>query len=462
LLARLAFIATKKANQMCPFQKINRIKLLAVIFCLWASVTFAQSSYLTISGQVLNHEDGKPLPYVSISIIGRSLGTTSNAQGNFVFKVPSEYHPDSLRISCLGFQSFTQAIATLPQQSIVVRLQPAIMLLEEVQVQAQAKSAVDILKEAVAAIPLNYETASVQMTAFYREDGRLEDEPVSFIEAVLSINKSPYGNKEANDEVRIIKGRKKPMDQSRDNTIKGYLNLGNGSRTALYGDFVKYALHKNSMLNEKNFKNYDFKILGLVNDDNRKTYVMEILPKKNKKKAYFTGKIYLDAQTLAFTRAECQSTPEGIALENSRHWILKKFAALVSKMTVNLADFQEVVTFHPYQGKWYLSSVERRLGLVANSPSRGIENKKWRVSISFTTTDIGPKNVYPFAEGDINQSWNTFNNLIGDQYDAAFWENYNIQQPTAADTIFEKKMPVQAVPKSGAITPKAANQNNGS
>jgi hypothetical protein len=460
LLARLAFLALKKANQMCPFQKINQIKLLAVIFCCWASATFAQSSYLTISGQVLNHEDGKPLPYVSISIVGRSLGTTSNAQGNFVFKLPEAYRQDSLRISCIGFQSFTQAIASIPKPTIVVQLQPATLLLEEVQVQAQAKSAVEILKEAVAAIPLNYDTTSVQLTAFYREAQRFEENPVSFSESVLSVYKSAYNRLEEKDGLKIIKARKKEFDRAK-HRLPEFVNLSNGARTALMQDikytYTKYG--KYSILHENNFKYYDFKLSRLMGD--RLTYVIEIIPKKNKRKAIGEGKIYIDAQTLAFTRFEFQANQAGLDLDNNDNWVLKKIASLVQKMDVKLSGYRSVVSYTAYQNKWYIKNVERQLEFLINSSSRKMKDNLWQVSSGFTVTDIGPKNIPPFTEGDISENENSMNSLVGDQYDANFWENYNIQQPTAANTIFEKKMPVQMAPKSGTLAPKPSNRANG-
>ncbi|MES2730887.1 MAG: carboxypeptidase-like regulatory domain-containing protein [Bacteroidota bacterium] len=443
---------------MCHIKKNCRILMLGAILCFWATATFAQSTYLTISGTVVNQKNEEPIPYASIAITGRSIGTTSNTQGNFVFKVPSAYLQDSLRVSCVGFQSFTQAIATLPKQAIIIRLQPATLLLEEVQVQAQAKSAIDILKEAIAAIPLNYDTASAQLTAFYREAARFEGQPVSFIESVLSVYKSPHNRPETKDGLKIIKGRKKQFDRSK-HRLPEFVNLSNGARSSLFSDIPKYYAEKNSILNEKNFKYYDFRLSRLMED--RLTYVIDIIPKKNKPKAYASGKLYIDAQTLAFTQAEFQATQAGLDLDNNRNWFLKKLASMIQKMDFELSGYRVVTTYAAYQNKWYMNNVERDIEGIINSRSRNLKNSRWQVSSSFTVTEVGPKNIPPFTEGNISENENSMISLIGDQYDANFWENYNIQQPTAADTIFEKKTPVQTAPKSGSFTPKPSNRING-
>jgi hypothetical protein len=149
-----------------------RITLPAIIFLLFTAIhfTLAQESYFTISGKIIDSETSKPVPFANVGIAGKTIGTVSNEEGAFVFKVPAIYQNDSLKVSFIGYQTFTKPIAALKGQPINISLKPATVALDEVLVQARRKSALDILKEALAAVPANYDTSATQMMAFYQEE----------------------------------------------------------------------------------------------------------------------------------------------------------------------------------------------------------------------------------------------------------------------------------------------------
>ncbi|MGA0555591.1 carboxypeptidase-like regulatory domain-containing protein [Larkinella sp. VNQ87] len=432
--------------------------LSGLLFTLFAVGATAQPGYLTLSGKVINQETGEPVPFASITVVGRSIGTVSNVVGTFLLKIPGDYANDSVKVSSVGYQSVTQRISATSVQNQLVRLKAAAVTLDEVRVQARRKTAVDILREAVAAIPRNYDTTSVQMTAFYREDTQFENQPVAFNEAVLSVYKAAYGKPDAKDQLKLIKGRKKEFDRSKHN-LPSFINLSNGARNSLMADYLKQPIHKNSLLNERNFKYYDFTLSTLMGD--RMTYVIDIKPGKRQRKAYLTGKFYIDAQTLAFVRSEWRITQAGLDLENNRDWLLKKMASIVHKLNLKMSDFYEIITYEPYKGKWHLSNVERRYVATINSQSRNLVDKTWKVSTSFTVTEVGPKGIPPFAEGDIAENRNSMSTLIGEQNDPDFWENYNIQRPVSADTVSEKSLVVPTAQPSNPLKNRVGNRQNG-
>ena len=428
------------------------------LFTLFTLIANAQSDYLTLSGKVISQETGEPIPFVGISVVGRSIGTVSNIVGAFLLKVPNEFVSDSLKVSSVGYQSFTQPIVLAKNQNLVIRLKPAAITLEEVRVQARRKTAVDILREAIATIPRNYDTTSVLLTAFYREDARFDNDPMTFNEAVLSVYKAAYNQSELKDQMKLLKGRKKNYKLTKYN-LPPVINLSNGARNSLMADFIKRPFHKNSILNERNFKNYDFKLSTLTGD--RTTYVIEFLPGKRKRKSYGTGKFYIDAETLAFVRCELQISQAGLDKENNHDWLMKKMASVVYKMNFKLSDFKEVITYASSGGKWHLNNVERRYEARINSSSRNLVDKSWKVATSFTVTDVVVKGISPFAEGDIAENRNSMNTLIGEQNDPNFWENYNIQKAVSVDTVSEKAPVVPVTKPSNALKNRVGNRQNG-
>ena len=77
-------------------------KLLSVLFALFiGSVMVAQT---TISGSVKEAKTGEPIPGANIKVAGKSIGTTSDFDGNFSLKI-AQNPPFSLEISLIGFSS---------------------------------------------------------------------------------------------------------------------------------------------------------------------------------------------------------------------------------------------------------------------------------------------------------------------------------------------------------------------
>ncbi len=152
----------------------------------------AQNIPLAISGKIVSSETDQPISFASISIGNSGMGTSSNAGGIFTIKIPAAFKQDTLRVTYVGYTAFKQAILGIKDQTLIIKLKSATVALAEIIVSGKRKTAVDILRDAIAAIPVNYDTTSVQLTAFYREDVKLEDYPIAYNESVLDVRKPPY------------------------------------------------------------------------------------------------------------------------------------------------------------------------------------------------------------------------------------------------------------------------------
>ncbi|WP_372792715.1 TonB-dependent receptor [Lutibacter sp.] len=107
-------------------------KLLNVVFTLFVgTVMMAQT---TISGTVTEAKTEQPIPGANIQVVGKSLGTTSDFDGNFSFAVKHEL-PFKIEVSLIGFSSTTVEI-TQNNQIVNVELAEAETLLDEVVVSA--------------------------------------------------------------------------------------------------------------------------------------------------------------------------------------------------------------------------------------------------------------------------------------------------------------------------------------
>lgn len=439
----------------------NYSALFFIFFIYQAFPTNAQEASLTISGKISNSETNEPIPFASISIGKSGTGTSSNAEGKFTIKIPAGFKQDTLRVTYVGYRAFQQAIPSIKNQALLIKLQPATVELAEIIVSGKRKTAVDILREAAAAIPINYDTTAVQLTAFYREDVKLEDYPIAYSESVLDIRKSPYNKFTEQDQMKIVKGRKKPYDHFK-LRLHGYLDMPNGAKRSLRDDFVRLQTNNEfDLVSKASLKTYDFKLLGIVPEGDRQVYVIEIIPRKNARKAYIAGTIYIDVNTLAFTRVEWGLTQKGLDHDNNYKFLLKQLSFAVAKLSRKLTYVKETTTYSYHAGKWYLKTANRRYEGRVNSRSRGIENQLWTTNTSITVTDIGLKNIPPFTEGDVYASEASVSGLIMNDNDPAFWENYNIVEP-AADSVFMKMPAVKPVEEPANIPAvKVSNRANG-
>src|SRR5699024_10910534 len=77
-----------------------------VFFCflmfLFPAV-LVQAQDLAVEGKVVDAGMGEPLPGVNIAVKGTTIGTTSDAEGQFQLNVPSGN--DTLRFSFIGYQT---------------------------------------------------------------------------------------------------------------------------------------------------------------------------------------------------------------------------------------------------------------------------------------------------------------------------------------------------------------------
>jgi hypothetical protein len=104
-------------------------------FVLLLHFAWAQSSVRVIKGTTIDNATGTPLPYTSIGIPHKSIGTVSDSSGQFTLTLPPD-HPltDSIVFSHVGYEIQAMRIDGLLRQASTIRLQPSANTLSEVVV----------------------------------------------------------------------------------------------------------------------------------------------------------------------------------------------------------------------------------------------------------------------------------------------------------------------------------------
>jgi hypothetical protein len=96
-------------------------------------LTAAQPTPLPI--QVVDTQSRRPVPYASVGVVGRPLGTVADAKGGFLLVRVGAAATDTVVISCVGYQSRRLLVADLGKLPELT-LTPQADALQEVQVKA--------------------------------------------------------------------------------------------------------------------------------------------------------------------------------------------------------------------------------------------------------------------------------------------------------------------------------------
>ncbi len=97
---------------------------------LMLGFTAAWAQQITVTGQVLSADDEMPIPGVSVSVVGTTIGTVTDVDGNYSINVRSG--EDVLRFSFVGMTR--QDIVVGDQRVIDVTLEPGLVGLDEIVV----------------------------------------------------------------------------------------------------------------------------------------------------------------------------------------------------------------------------------------------------------------------------------------------------------------------------------------
>lgn len=268
--------------------------LLLDVSPLWAQDEV--ESYFTVTGIVKNKDNKRKLENVNVSVPGTNIGTVTNADGVFSLKIKDAEVVRGLEVSHIGYLN-TQI--SLKENRDVADLTIWMLpnMLNEIVI--FGNNARGLVEEAIKKIPANYAVDKNLLTAFYRETVQKRRRYISVSEAVIDVSKTAYSDREpSNDKVQLQKGRRL-LSQKTGDTLA--VKVVGGPNLSIYLDIVKNG---DALLSMENLNYYDFRIEEPVNLDNRMQYVVSFRPRVSLMYALFYGKIYIDFEKLAFTRAE--------------------------------------------------------------------------------------------------------------------------------------------------------------
>lgn len=371
---------------------------------------FAQQ--VVVSGVVTDQKTGEPLRQVSVSV-GR-VAVVTNEDGDFTLKL-SEM-PSTVHVSHVGYKSQRVSLKDGQTVGLRIRLVPASIQLREIVVRNQnARELVDI---AIDKIPENYSKSPELLKAFYRETAMKRKHYIYVAEGVEDMYKTPYNRSTARDRVSIVKGRRL-LSQKQGDTLG--IKVQGGPVQAVLMDLVK---NRDFLLNKEELDCYDFS-LGVpeyIND--REQYVVLMEPQVVTTYALYHGKLYIDAERLAFTRIELDLDMRDKDKATQTMLVKKPFGVRFKPRELScVVDYR------------YEDGVSR-ISYLRNTFRFNCDWKRRFFSTSFTATcemavtDRQTENVKPIANRSSFDSRDSYYDKVEYFLDPEYWSNYNIIEPS--------------------------------
>lgn len=385
--------------------------VLTLVMLLTAVCIRAQLA--AVSGTVMDEDTKKPLAAASVTT--GSTTVVTNEDGFFTIK--SSEPIMTLTVSHLGYLS--QSISIDGQQSgqLKIRLKPAAVQLKEVLV--FSKNPRELVTSAISRIPDNYSRTPELFSCFYREKVMKRQNYISVAEGVIDIYKSSYKYFVSRDRAAIRKGRRL-LSPTESDTLS--VKVLGGPVTALELDVVKNA---EFLLNEKELNNYELRMDNPTTIADRPQFVVSISPMITLPYALYFGKLYIDQETLAFTRIELELDMSDRDKATQLMLVKKpkglRFRPKEMSCIVDYRTGADGITRISYLRNTFRFNCDWKRRLFATSFTAVCE----MAVTSNTNTD-----VQPIRGRDSFDQRDAFFDKVDFFRDSTFWQDYNIIEPT--------------------------------
>jgi hypothetical protein len=383
------------------------------------------TAFRTFNGKVIDHATRKPIIFANVYLIGSSLGTVTNTEGEFILKVPVSEMNNKVGISNLGYKNLVINLSDLKTKENIIKLELAATPLEQVVIRTD--DPIELLKMANRRINENYNTNPEMQVGFYRETVKQNRSYVAVAEAVLDVYKSSYNSMVDYDRVKIFKGRKSEDVKKMDTLM---FKLQGGPRTSFLLDVVK---NPGELMSEEYFDKYNFKFAGFATIDGRDNYVIQFDQRKDVDIPLYKGTIYLDTKNMAFARVDFSFSDQALVIADNE-LVMKK--PMDMKIDVLGADY--IINYRILDNKWYLNYVRSELVFKCMWKKKRY-NATYTTALEMAVTDRNTTNINKAKYKDQSKMSDIFADKVNAYKDENFWGDYNyIKHEESIESVINK------------------------
>lgn len=395
---------------------VKTVRFLLVISLLFATISAAAQDYITVTGVIKDKRSNKKLEYVNISVHGTNIGTVTNADGGFSIKIKDTIQVKTLDITHIGYFNQQFPVKSDALENITILLTPNDRTLKEVVV--HPTDPLELVKKAIGKIAANNSPNKTMLTGFYRETVRKRRNYINISEAIINIYKTPYTDDVNSDRVQIYKGRKLLSPKPSDTLI---VKFEGGPTLSTYLDVVK---NKDILLDLETLHYYKFKMENPIMINERLHYVVSFQPQVILPYALFYGKLYIDNETLTFSRAEFNLNMDDRNKVTQAILRKKPFG-----MHFKPEEVSYLVTYKTANGISTLNYVRNEVRFKCDWKRR-LFSTGYTIISEMVVTNKKEDNVGKISYRESFNKNQVLSDKVKNFYDPNFWEDYNIIEPT--------------------------------
>jgi len=382
----------------------------------------AQQS-IHLKGKIINAGSDEGVSYAHVGLCNKAIGTVSNEDGEFDFKIAPYLINDTLCISAIGFRTFKEVISQISDfELIAIKLEPQTSMLQDVIISDELITGRRVVQKAISRIYANYSLKPFVLEGYYRDYLNVNNNYEALLEAAVKVQDMGFKKPDSKTRVELDQMRfqdnyeemyDKYLHKDEDDTLKEVMA---GVSTEFFGnDFFNMRYH-NPVRNQydilpfvgvfNNFaeSNYDFDIAYYTYIDSEEVYVIRFKPKAE------YNYLHISVNGEMFIRVR-------------DHGILKfHYAFFVRDFTKERKVYELNLEYRDYNGKLFLKYLSYvnffkiYLGYEIGEVSKYREF--FVTNIQFPDFESIPKNMVMNRETPLHR--------IPVKDDPDFWNNYNI------------------------------------
>lgn len=451
---------------------LSLIILLIPIFCL---------SNIKLNGKLTDTNDN-PIPYANIYIKNAAVGVISNLNGEFYISIPDRHIESFLVFSSIGFKSKEVLIKTFKnQENHLIKLETAIINLNEVTIKTKATNANKIVQKALDHYEDNFPTRPFIGKAFLRHTEKTKTKYKWLIDAAIEVYDPGFNHSSKEIKLNINEIKRSIDNRSIDTasiygfylskikniSFKKSLERGNNlknedpkeiQRSINFQDnrlsnpsklfssglnVIRYYKQKDAIFDKNILKKHNFKIDTVLAYNSDEIYKIKITPKSplaklNKhfgKMRYPIGWIYIRAKDYAIIELD-------YTLIRSKGRILTHMygSKITSSFHIKFFDFNgkmypKHITLKKPKANNALNIIEKKIhGKKTNPEDYYYETQE--IIFNDINTDIS------IITKKLNRLWDS-NLFTPHSYNSDFWANYSSMVETNEQRILREKLEIE-------------------
>lgn len=184
--------------------------IILFILALFGFAGFTQESgkvIQTLKGKIINESTNESVAYTNIGLEGTFYGTASDAEGNFELKIPEELTSKNIFFSAVGFKNIMFPVTELFNKEFnVIKLSPQSYDIENIDIAAQSKVLIRILRMAAENTPYNFIGGPLNLICNYENQKTINGSTQTKQNAnVVIYDKTGYSNPSISDAFQSVK-----------------------------------------------------------------------------------------------------------------------------------------------------------------------------------------------------------------------------------------------------------------